>query len=215
MKIQNIKSLKPKSYKPKPKPGFTLIEILIASFIFLVAVLAGTAVFSATVGTKSKVEVFWATQEGGRYGMELMIREIKDFTYKSPANTIKKIPDLGSSDPIADELEIEKDGQEIKFKLERVTGLGSPPPMYYRLIKEVNSASQIITADNIQVTSLKFTGPFDESNNYQLTKNFHPYIGIEMTIKNRPDRFRAKETDTLILRTVVSLRNYNYKFSND
>ncbi|GAH02628.1 unnamed protein product, partial [marine sediment metagenome] len=36
----------------KTKAGFTLIEILIASYIFLLVVVAGTAIFSSSVGAK-------------------------------------------------------------------------------------------------------------------------------------------------------------------
>jgi len=57
--------------------AFTLIEILVASFIFLIVILIGTAVFGAAVGNRAKANIVRATQQGARYAVEAMSREIR------------------------------------------------------------------------------------------------------------------------------------------
>jgi prepilin-type N-terminal cleavage/methylation domain-containing protein len=63
--------------KKKSQLGFTLIEILIASLIFLTVILIGTSIFGAAVGNRAKANIVRATQQGARYAVEAISREVR------------------------------------------------------------------------------------------------------------------------------------------
>ena len=173
--------------------GFTLIEILIASYIFVVVILAGAAIFSSSIGAKMKATSFWETQQDGRYLMEKISKAIRDpavkgFKISLDQKTLELCSDIDSS------------GQCLKnlytFTLSREN-------IYFK--GEDNSLSALNT-DNTKIKDLKFSGYYPSGG-----ARIQPYITIEMTIENKAGK-RKIDTDSLTLKTTVSLRNYGYKY---
>lgn len=176
------------------KSGFTLIEILIASYIFLLVVVAGTMIFSSTIGAKMKASAFWETQQEARYAMEKIVKLIREENVKGfTVEDIKKdrlilCKDVDCSEPTY------------------IIALSYPADYIY--IENYSEATfSRLTSENVKVTKLQFEPSyFPDPNSIQ-----QPYITIEIEVENAPGE-RVIEKDTLKLRTTVSLRTYKYKY---
>jgi prepilin-type N-terminal cleavage/methylation domain-containing protein len=63
--------------KPTSQQGFTIIEVLIASFAFSILALATTGLFIQTLDVQRRAFASQKIQENGAFIMELMAREIR------------------------------------------------------------------------------------------------------------------------------------------
>ncbi len=74
----------------KKQNGFTLIEILIAAFIFTVVVGAVTVIFASNNNIKSQTKVIRDTAQSARYALETITRDVqsvKNFTLPSASGS--------------------------------------------------------------------------------------------------------------------------------
>lgn len=60
-----------------PKPGFTLLEILIATAAFMIVMVIAVSIFSLTVSNSSATEQLRLTTQAARYAFESMSREAR------------------------------------------------------------------------------------------------------------------------------------------
>jgi len=171
----------------KTESGFTLIEILIASYVFLLVVLAGTIIFSSAVGAKMKASAFWETQQDTRYIMEKITRTIKSENIKG-----FKITNNNQGLWLCDSANCPSGAPLYRFYLKN-----SEKSIYFG---EGTAVETKLSSSNIEVTDLRFGPSFSVENN-------QPYLTIKLTVRNKAGK--KIEEDTLTLRTAVSLRNYS------
>ncbi len=181
---------------PKNNQGFTLIEILLASYIFMVVILAATAVFSSTIGAKMKASAFWQTQQEGRYAMEKTVKTIR-------SENVKAVKVSPTDDSI---LWLYKDTSYQSSSLIYRIRLTSNA-IYLINTSVTPNVSIRLTSANVKVTDLKFSGYYPSAISIQ-----QPFVTIKMKLENSAVSKQA-EKETLTLRTTVNLRNYGYKYN--
>ena len=181
--------------------GFTLIEILVASYIFAIVILAGTAIFSSSIGAKMKANIFWKTQQESRYAMEKIVKtirneEIKGFSFGVTDNSILYLCQT-----------VDCSLNNARYKIY----LSSANSAIY-IQENPNSLSSKpavqLTSDDVKVTKLQFDGFYPSVNS-----KMQPYINIAMTLRNTTTG-RATEKDTLNSKTTINFRNYGYKYGH-
>lgn len=189
----------------KNTTGFTMIEILVASYIFLVVVLAASMIFSSSVGAKMKASAFWKTQQESRYAMEKITRAIRDDRVKG-----FKVAGAGHQELI---LCKDKDcsgasSPNMIYRIYRTSSTTSPNTI--RLVDRSQSTSStfdLTSVQNVNVTDLTFDPVSSPSS---LSTN-QPFITIKMIVKNNITNNTTQE-DSLTLKTTINLRNYGYKY---
>ncbi len=185
--------------KLQTNQGFTLIEILIASYIFLLVIVAGTMIFTSAVGAKMKASAFWETQQEARYAMEKIVKMIRDEEVKG----FRICDDFAHEVPSGIQLYLCKTGNcDNLYQQPRIWLYSSLDAIY----AEDDSGLFRLTSPNVKVTNLQFDGYWSTS-----ISDRQPYITIEMEVENASGE-RVVEKDTLKLRTTVSLRTYKYKY---
>lgn len=229
--MKKIKNLQPKTYNlpptprlrrtGKPQSGFTLIEILIASVIFLITIITATAIFSASIGTRSKIELYWATQQNSRLALEEIVREVN------------AIDEINFEDHSKGWIEFDLNSLTINRKGDPNETINYQPVIkknikYYisddnRLVKETKkfwsdystsyrTLTSYVTSENVEVMNLSFSGSSNQGYFYQddgeLIGKAYPFLRIELTVKNRAGSFRSNIEDILKLRSIVSLRHH-------
>ncbi len=199
-----MKKLQTTNDKRQTNRGFTLVEILIASYIFLLVVVAGTAIFSSSVGAKMKASAFWTTQQEARYAMEKIIKTIRSENVRGLG-----IYDSNSRLVLCGTVGQCPEDSPLQFWLESSTE-GSA--IYFQ--DEEENLSTLTSPDSVKVTNLEFKGYYPVAATPGIPgtgSDRQPYITIEMTVENAPGE-RVVEKDTLTLKTTVSLRTYGYKY---
>ncbi|HLC39206.1 MAG TPA: prepilin-type N-terminal cleavage/methylation domain-containing protein [Patescibacteria group bacterium] len=189
--------------KNKLKSGFTLIEILIASYIFVVVMVAATVIFSSSVGAKMKAQVYWENQQEARFAMEKITRATKDSTIKSFA--VESGPklilcsDYYSSCSSASA----SGGKAFQFWYDI-----NAKAIY---MQKGGSTAIRLTSSNVEVSNVSFspsnpaTTPQNDEN-----KTVQRFVTVSFTVKNAPGIKRVS-SDTLTLKTTMALRYY-YKY---
>jgi len=182
--------------KLQTAPGFTLIEILLASYIFLVVVLAATAVFSSTIGAKMKASAFWQTQQEGRYAMEKIIKTIRLENVKA----VKVSPTDHSILLLYKDTSYQTSSLIYRVRL-------TNKAIY--LVNTSVSPNVIVclTSANVKVSDLEFSGYYPTASSTQ-----QPFVTIKMTVETA-NASKQSEKESLTLKTAVNLRNYGYKYA--
>ncbi|MDO8513163.1 MAG: four helix bundle protein [bacterium] len=75
--IKAVKSTHTCDLKPHASRGYTLVEILVASTIFVSVVGMGIATYSSASGFQSKSAVIRETNQAARYAMDTIVRDIR------------------------------------------------------------------------------------------------------------------------------------------
>ena len=164
--------------------GMTILEIMIALFIFAIAIIIAASIFVNAMIGQRKTQAMQDTLENARYALEAMAKEIRM-----------------SHSPV-----VNLAGDEISVTAIKTGGIGVP------IIYSYDSASECITkgappvpitSDNIKVTNLKFEINDDYEND---PVNNHARVTILMSFQvkdaNKPD-----EGADIVIQTTVSLRN--------
>ncbi len=193
-----MKKLQTTNYKLQTNRGFTLIEVLIASYIFLLVVMAGTAIFSSSVGAKMKASAFWTTQQETRYAMEKIVKTIRDEQIKGFQTSGSILLLCSTSSVLCDESSAIYRISWSEFGDRRIWFEENPADPSHPMAG--------LTSTNVDVTDLQFDGYWPGPGSDR-----QPWITILMTVENASGE-RVIEKDTLTLRTTVSLRTYGYKY---
>ena len=93
LKLLNLKRL-------GHQKGFTLIEVLITSFVFSIIILAVGGLFVQVIGNERRAFAAQKIQDNGLYIMELLAREIRVSQIKSLDNLMCNLTSLTISHPI-------------------------------------------------------------------------------------------------------------------
>jgi len=181
--------------------GFTLLEILVASFIFVLVVLTSFIIFSNTIGTKARSEVYQKAQENLIMPLDILSRDIReaDSFY---INTNK-----------CNGIWIEKTNKSTKAKeylcyfKKEINNVGTLS------LKTKNSISAIWGSDNdltssksVDIEKFEIRGEFPSAE-----QTLQPYIMISMQLKTILGNRKEVDELTLDLNTTVTLNKINWK----
>jgi type II secretory pathway pseudopilin PulG len=188
--------------KTNLKKGFTLIEILIASYIFVLVIIAGEAIFSSSIGSKMKATSFMETQQDSRTVMEKISQLIRD-----PKTLCIKADSMDSS-----YLDI-YDAYDVN------TGCSQQVYHIYLSnsninLKQFNSDGSLKSDTQINSGNTNITNTDIFNGYYPSPSSTHqPFVTIKLTTKNIVGN-RKIDADTLTLQTTIDFRNYGYKYEN-
>uniref|UniRef100_A0A7V3N5P4 Type II secretion system protein n=1 Tax=candidate division CPR3 bacterium TaxID=2268181 RepID=A0A7V3N5P4_UNCC3 len=179
--------------------GFTLIEILVASFIFVVAVLATFSAFYSTTSFQAKTKVVRETTQEARNVVETLTREIRLADGVELSGIPKSVEDiLGGCVPPSVEppkqcpgIAITKDNQKKYYYLDKTN--------HKILLREesngqLSGQSSDVTSDNVDVEYFQVS---QDSNGWT----------IILTIKEKQVAKMA-EKGVITLKTTVYRRGY-------
>ena len=175
--------------KKRKQTGFTLIEILIASYIFLIVIISGTSIFTSTVNAKLKANAMWATQQEGR----LLLEQIIDLAKESKVKGVM----VGGASNERLYLCADKACTDILYQIllfdNRIRVIRNPltdPYVYYLNAK-----------DKIEVMS------FIPKCKSSSVLNAWPFLNLELKVQSINSGRRA-EQDIMVLRTTYSWEKY-------
>jgi len=179
-----VSKLRKNSFTSSLSYSFTLIEILVASFIFVVAVLATFSAFYSTTSFQAKTKVVRETTQEARNVIETLTREIRLADGVDVLDSSDLPCSLDSPCPV---LKITKDGVDKKYKNDS----GS-----HKIILILDSTSAVdVTTTNVYVSNLSFTKKSDGG------------IQIQLTIKEK-QYAKMAEKGVITLKTTVYRRGY-------
>jgi prepilin-type N-terminal cleavage/methylation domain-containing protein len=160
--------------------GFTLVEILVASFIALLVIAAAIGVFVSTVSGEKKVAQLKTVEDNARYAMETMSREIR------MAHEISSTMSGECTSTLTFE---NSEGEVQEYYLSALPGGGQ------QLRKFVSSDDEPITSPEVNVGELIFcVNDFD-------ALGIQPRASINITLESVDD-----SSSTISLQTTVSIR---------
>lgn len=168
------------------KTGFTLVEILLATSIFVILITLGISSYGQIINWKKRDTSTTDLQAAGRHAMEVMAQEIEKADLNdvhSPRGHIyygfyvlKNGRDDFSDGPITDGNELHTIVNSAQKTIFSYDG------------NKITKGTISLTPSNVEVTSLKFsgyqkTGKSVDNPNYQ-----QPYVTISMTLQStQPD----------------------------
>lgn len=186
--------------------GFTLIEVLLAAFIFTVTVGAVTVVFTSSSNMQTKNQVIRETNQSVQYAIETISRDVKaaKSTYYSvsdvqndPTKTINGIKQPG--------FVISTDGGELTVNTQdgdKTYSLSSDGVLYV-------DSNPITNINEVKITSLTFEGkaPVDGL-------RMQPYVTIKISVESAQNQGgRTAEKATQELETTITSNYYPYAFT--
>lgn len=177
----NKDSRQSKSLPRAESRGFTLIEILVATTIFMVVSVIALAVITSVIGSSTKTQAILNVQESGRLAMEMMTGEIK----KSQAYTINNSGQITIGAKIFAlyrDSDIAVGGKDCAAN--NICYIGFKPSGL--------PVAKITSPDTTDVRSLEFTpagGTF--------TGTQSVYVTIKTTIKTKSQNVKESQTQEL------------------
>ncbi|MGB0757705.1 MAG: PilW family protein [Patescibacteria group bacterium] len=194
-------------YKAHNK-GFTLVEVLVASAIFVTTTVLVADIFVRTNDTQRKTQAIQETATDARFAFEAVSREARlgeiDYDYYSGSIDVAGESELALRNTQSD---------PIRFGLQ-TTGCPSGSTSCLSVcIQETCTGSDWVplSPSGIEVTSLNFLiqpdqSPFEVTGSDTYNNNIQPRITIIMTTENTTSD--ARELATFTMQTTVSSRFY-------
>jgi len=147
-----IKNLKSKTYDLKPKNGFTVVEMLVATTLFVVVISIATGVFVRSLRAQRILTALLAANSNASTAIELLAREVR-----TGINFCTDTPCESGSEPneFATLTFTNARGEAVLYRKE-IRALPSGATIN-SLIKSIDGgAAQPLTADTVDVTHLSF-----------------------------------------------------------
>lgn len=169
------------------KPAFTLIEVLIASMIFIVVMTIGTASFLGSSRVSARVKAEREVVQQARFAMETLIRE----TRTAKSYDIENFDDSSKCGSIVSLTDI--DNRTAKYEF---------------VNDAVNRDSEPITDKTVVlVTKATFCGSVKQPD--PSTALTQPYLDIDLVVASAtPDPSRPETLAAYELRSSATLRNF-------
>jgi len=185
----------------KNNKGFSLIEVLIATFIFGIVIFASVIIFSRTIGSKSRAEVLQRAQESLNFPVETITKQVRS-AKMFKIGTIDdqclgglyleiETPESTSETPIIRKVCYQLVDNKLMYK-EKATN----PTSYW-------STLQSITADNIEVTEFDISG----TRNSNSDASMQPFVKLKIELKTIPGLRAEIEETNLHIDTTITSRN--------
>jgi prepilin-type N-terminal cleavage/methylation domain-containing protein len=190
-----------KTFKSKlnlTSKGFTLIEVLVATMIFVIVLMIGTAIFLLSLGVHNKVDILKANQQSARNIIESINKDMREAVAIKITNT--------PTQPNVLEIDFDKDGVNtvcygllgtIFYKQNGCGGISADHP-------QMNQTGTLI------IGTLAEGKVFDgQSTTIPSTPQINqPFVNINFLITTDTGVFGNKNLDTMYINTTITLRNY-------
>lgn len=222
MKKHNHLAIKQFSHKRFAR-GFTLIEVLLAAFIFTVTIGAITVVFTSSSNMQTQNQVIRDTNQSVQYAIETISRDVKaaKSTYCSVSDVNDEVTSCSVINNIKQEgFEILSDGTPVYSSSQpgnQLKVLTNEGEKVYSLVDKtlkvkINSTVYSLTNTNeVKITGLTFTGVTPTDNLAQ-----QPYVTINVdveSLENSTAGARKSEKATQALQTTITSNYYPYAFN--
>lgn len=181
--------------KIKSLNGFSLIEVLVATFIFTIVIFMAMIIFSDSVGLKNRSQSFEDVQESAYYPIELISRDLREANDFETGN-LSQCPS--------------------GIIIDRTLQNGTTEKLCYFLndkaiaIKKYQGSSwstaQNLSSSKVEFAELRFIG--DTASNDQ---NNQPNVIIQAKVKTIEGE-RKNEVVELNIQTAVTLRSIDWAF---
>ncbi len=186
----------------KNQHGFTLIEAIVATFLFATVVTSILSVYLSTIRVNRKTNIIRSASENARFIEESMSKEIRNgqidyYNPVSPCSTSLSSPStmLGI---------VNVAGDHLCFYLGDNSGFSSPSGTNLWLIKNNLSAVKVNSA-NITITNLKFyISP--TFNPYTAGSHFQPRVTIAADVNSTSG---SQDAITIPIQTTISIPAYD------
>ncbi|HPA25164.1 MAG TPA: prepilin-type N-terminal cleavage/methylation domain-containing protein [bacterium] len=169
--------------------GFTLVELLVSTSIFVIVALASLSIYAQTLKVSRKTLALTKVQTEAQFVMQVLAKKIRtshlNYAYYAQPVVNPKL-ELALTDLL---------GDDYLFKI--ATGVLT--------VKVNNGEEKIIPADNIVINDLKFfinptSNPFTT---LDIPPTSHPYITVVMDVSAS----KAGQTANLIIQQTIPQRS--------
>ncbi len=184
--------------------GFTLIESVVATSLFVVAMVSIIGVYLSTVKINRRTDLIRTASENSRFIAEFLSKEIRNgqINYTGPANSPCTLPPFTS--PSYTFSMINVDGDRLCFFLGTDAGLVSATGPNLWLIKN-NLGMVKVNSTNVQITKLNFyVSP--TANPYSASLKVQPRVSVVGTLKATSG---AQDNVTMPIQTSISIPVYD------
>lgn len=215
----------------KDNRGFTLIEVLVSSLIFVAVVAMGVSIFMATSGYRSKTKVMQQVNQVGRYAMEMITRDVKDASATvSDTNCLTSLTKTGftflnsagcfKSSPVSpngtDQLVVYRNGSDCggnpavaKIIYKKATSV---------LVREVTYPWNTATCGTMKETTY-FNQPGVDAINFKIsgdapssTSVKQPYVTVSMSFQTSGYSYaKSEERAEVSLQSTITSRLVDFK----
>lgn len=194
-------------YLKKKQKGYTLIEVLVSTTIFIIVLFAIYLMYETNQATYAKGEEKADIQQNARVALDIMEKELKSAGYNPSGVTTTAIQDTSlSSYEITFITDVDADGVTEKVKYTREKPTGEP---YYNIYKEVwkwsagswGTSTKFPIAEKI--TDLTFSY-YNENNGSTTDPTAVRRITISITASNDVP---GQGTQSITLTSDIKLRN--------
>lgn len=178
----------------KLNDGFTLLEMLVAFFIFILVVISAFIIFGDTIGTKTKTKTFQNIQDNTTEPLELISREVRN---------AKKI-ETGDINCTAGLVVTTKENNKLCFFKKEISGQGYT--IGYKKKRAVdtfwtNGSNNLTSINDVNVLNLDFqifkTAP----------ATTQPFVTIYYRLKTKANERKNIEEIEYSIKTSVTPRD--------
>lgn len=177
--------------KRRSEQGFSLMEMLIATSVFVVVSMASLAIYSATLKAGRQTMALTRVQQDTQLIMQVLAKKIRssavnyEYTNYAPA-VVNPEDELALIDELGDQYVFKKSGTTLTVAIN-------------------NGAEKIIPAENVVIDDLKFfinptTNPFGSLSTPPISQ---PYVTISLTISSS----KGQENASLTVQETVPQRS--------
>jgi len=179
----------------KDNRGVSLLELIVATSIFVTVILMATNIFNAVVKNQRIAIAAQNTQEGLRFALEVMSKEIrnaKGHYTGSVCPVAGQINKIYNSSALSNVYFENSENSCVTYSLDNG-----------RILIDRDGESYYITPQNINITSLKFDIVDDLANTFRTTQ-----AKVTIKVEAKMETVREEESQPIILQTTVSSRYY-------
>lgn len=198
-----------KIYNKKNKRGFTLIEILLAAFIFTAVVTSAVAIFTMTLNVQSSTRESRELVQEERLALEQISRDVRisngAFEFCSDQNC------TNIQNPPSDFLKVKSINDQNQTE-ERIYYVDSSVGTLGYKIVGSDAGWQPLFSERYKVTQMNNTSIFTGYSPSQLvdtTQIQQPYVTISFTVSNADSVKKESEKITQSITTSVTTTSYN------
>lgn len=172
--------------------GFTLIEVLLASFIFMSVVTIAVGSFTNQITLQSTSEAQRAVQQTGQSIIEAVVRDLRTHSEEFDIQGVSCRATVRFGDECGNRL---------------VVGSGMTAKTYRLASRRLTLDNQALHDDQINITTFRVEGVEPNVNN-RTNQSVQPFVVITLSLQT-PNSANPALTQELTLRTMVTSRLFD------
>jgi len=189
--------------------AFTLIEVLVATTIFVIVLMIGTAIFLLSLGVHNKVDILKANQQSARNIIESINKDMREANKIGINQQGSKTLDI-----------ILNDGSRVCYGLSDPNSDPSLGVRYNNFFRQVGTICDDLSNSTdfpkLNQNGTIITGLLGSNSAFYGQANWitppasknQPFVNIRIRIETDPSVFGNKNPDTMNINTTITLRNY-------